>query len=66
LFATQPKSVILDMLTYGWKDVAWASYGDDWRQMQKLCALEFFNTQRLQVAKKTWNEELSCAMHEIF
>jgi hypothetical protein len=66
LFATRPKSVILDMLTYGRKDVAWASYGDDWRQMRKLCALEFFNTQRLQAAKKTQNEELFCAMHEIF
>jgi hypothetical protein len=66
LFATRPKSVILDMFTYGRKDVVWASYGDDWRQMRKLCALEFFNTQRLQAAKKIRNEEFSCAMHEIF
>jgi hypothetical protein len=40
------------MFTYGRKDVVWASYGDDWCQMRKLCALEFFNTQRLQVVKK--------------
>jgi hypothetical protein len=58
--------MILDMFTYGRKDVIWASYGDDWHQMRKLFALEFFNTQRLQAAKKIRNEEFSCAMHEIF
>jgi hypothetical protein len=33
LFATRPRSVVIDMLTYGQKDVAWAPYGDHWRQM---------------------------------
>jgi hypothetical protein len=33
VFATRPRSVVLDMFTYGGKDIAWAPYGDDWRQM---------------------------------
>jgi hypothetical protein len=66
VFATRPRSVVLDMFTYGGKDVAWAPYGDDWRQMRKLCTSELFTTKRLQASKKIRDEEFSCTMHEIF
>jgi hypothetical protein len=66
VFATRPRSVVLDMFTYGGKDVAWAPYGDDWRQMRKLCTSELFTTKRLQASKQIRDEEFSCTMHEIF
>jgi len=63
LFATRPRSVVTDMLTYGRKDVAWAPYGDDWR---KLCASELLITKKLQAFKKIRDDEFSYTMHEIF
>ncbi|CAM6024372.1 unnamed protein product [Sphagnum balticum] len=66
LFATRPRSVVIDMLTYGRKSVAWAPYGDHWRQMRKLCAVELFTTKRLQAFKKIRDDEFSYTMHEIF
>jgi len=64
--ATRPRSVVIDMFTYGRKDVTWAPYGDDWCQMQKLCALELFTRKRFQAFKKIQDDEFSYTMHEIF
>jgi hypothetical protein len=66
VFATLSENVVATMFSYGRKDVAWAPYGHDWRQMRKLCTLGLFTLKRLHASKKVRNEEISCMVHEIF
>ncbi len=66
LFATRPKSVILDMFTYGWKDVIWASYGDDWCQNVKVMCIRILQYIGYKLPRKFEMKNCSCALHEIF
>ncbi|GJV06752.1 cytochrome P450 71AV8-like protein [Tanacetum coccineum] len=45
-FADRPKLLVVEIVNYNYTDIAFAPYGEYWRQMRKICILE------LQSAKK--------------
>ncbi|XP_076958107.1 cytochrome P450 71AV8-like [Bidens hawaiensis] len=56
-FATRPKSPIIEILTYNYKDIAFAPYGDYWRQMRKICVLELLSSRRVQSFRSIREQE---------
>nr|GMD32986.1 cytochrome P450 71A2-like [Ipomoea batatas] len=50
IFSDRPKSSITDRLFYGSKDVAFAPYGEYWRQVRSICVLHLLSNKRVQVA----------------
>jgi cytochrome P450 len=46
-FSGRPSSVTLDIFGGGGKDIAFAPYGDRWRQMRKVCVMELLSTKQV-------------------
>ncbi|XP_057810420.1 premnaspirodiene oxygenase-like [Salvia miltiorrhiza] len=42
-FANRPKGVALEIMWYGYLDIAFSPYGDYWRQMRKICINELLS-----------------------
>ncbi|CAA7046291.1 unnamed protein product [Microthlaspi erraticum] len=43
----RPKSVGIGLFTYNFKDIGFATYGDDWREMRKIAVHELFSQKKL-------------------
>ncbi|XP_038686480.1 cytochrome P450 71D9-like [Tripterygium wilfordii] len=56
-FATRPYSLAADIMFYNFKDVAFAPYGEYWRQIRKICTVEVFSGRRVQAARPIREEE---------
>ncbi|RDX87177.1 Cytochrome P450 71D8, partial [Mucuna pruriens] len=47
-FVQRPQLLSPQILAYGSTDIAFAPYGDYWRQMRKICVLELLSVKRVQ------------------
>ncbi|KAH1163677.1 hypothetical protein AAZX31_01G166400 [Glycine max] len=47
-FVQRPQFLPAQILTYGQSDIAFAPYGDYWRQMKKICVSELLSAKRVQ------------------
>ncbi|KAK7393095.1 hypothetical protein VNO78_21548 [Psophocarpus tetragonolobus] len=47
-FMHRPNILTSEILSYGGKGIAFAPYGDHWRQMRKLCVTKLLSTKRVQ------------------
>jgi len=47
-FVQRPQFLAPNILTYESKDIIFASYGDYWRQMRKICTSELLSAKRVQ------------------
>ncbi|KAK7406628.1 hypothetical protein VNO78_08257 [Psophocarpus tetragonolobus] len=56
-FAQRPKVVPAQIFTYGGIDMAFAPYGDYWRQMRKICMLELLSAKKVQAFSFIREEE---------
>ena len=57
-FATRPKVVSMDVLSYNYTDIAFAPYGRYWRQLRKICMLELLSLKRVNSYQPIREEEL--------
>ncbi|KAE9595376.1 hypothetical protein Lal_00031344 [Lupinus albus] len=47
IFASRPQILVSEILTYNSTDIIFSPYGDYWRQLRKICAMELFTTKRM-------------------
>ncbi|CAH8315370.1 unnamed protein product [Eruca vesicaria subsp. sativa] len=47
VFADRPSFIAAKHVGYNTTDIFWVSYGDHWRNLRRIAALELFSTQRL-------------------
>lgn len=59
IFASRPQSVAARIITYDCIDIGFASYGDYWRQIRKICVLELLSMKRVQSFRSLREEEFS-------
>ncbi|GMN52136.1 hypothetical protein TIFTF001_021289 [Ficus carica] len=57
VFSSRPKSTATEVLLYGNNDVAFAPYGEYWRQMRRICVVELLSLKRVQSFQFVREEE---------
>jgi len=65
VFASRPCMTSTKNLLYGCKDIAFASYGDTWRQKRKLCVVELLSQKRVQSIQFIREEETAALVDKI-
>ncbi|KAM0864549.1 hypothetical protein ACQ4PT_043838 [Festuca glaucescens] len=65
VFASRPRSVVADIILYGSCDVAFAPYGEYWRQARKLMTTHLLSVKRVQSFRAAAIEEVSMVMAKI-
>ncbi|XP_051133614.1 salviol synthase-like [Andrographis paniculata] len=59
IFANRPWLVSTSILFYKQTDIAFSPYGDHWRQLRKICAMELLSTKRVQSFQPLREKETS-------
>nr|QWK52369.1 cytochrome P450 71B8 [Isatis tinctoria] len=54
---SRPKLVATKLFTYNFKDIGFTQYGEDWREMKKLVALELFSPKKQKILKNISEDE---------
>ncbi|KAL1216139.1 Cytochrome P450 71B2 [Cardamine amara subsp. amara] len=62
---SRPKTVGTGKLSYGFKDITFAPYGDYWRQMRKLAVIELFSSKKVQSFRYTREEEVEFMVKKV-
>ncbi|KAK6116056.1 hypothetical protein DH2020_008325 [Rehmannia glutinosa] len=65
IFSNRPKLSIPDRLIYGSRDVAFAPYGEHWRQVRSICVLQLLSNKRVQSFRRLREEEASAMVKNI-
>ncbi|XP_038689404.1 premnaspirodiene oxygenase-like [Tripterygium wilfordii] len=65
-FSSRPHIPAGEILLYNFKDIAFAPYGDYWRQMRKICTMELLSQKRVQAMQTIREEEVSEFIKSIF
>ncbi|OIW18316.1 hypothetical protein TanjilG_31456 [Lupinus angustifolius] len=65
VFSNRPTVTGSDIFLYGSKDVAFAPYGDEWRQKRKILVLELLSMKRVQSFQPIREEEVGEMLHAI-
>ncbi|RCV26479.1 hypothetical protein SETIT_5G248700v2 [Setaria italica] len=56
-FASRPRSAMADRLLYDSRDVAFAPYGEYWRQARRVCALHLLSGRRVRSFRRVREQE---------
>ncbi|KAL0925667.1 hypothetical protein M5K25_004032 [Dendrobium thyrsiflorum] len=65
VFATRPMSKLLDVLSYNQNDIAFAQYGESWRQKKKLARTHLLSSQRVKSMSFDRAEEVSLLLEKV-
>ncbi|XP_062079327.1 cytochrome P450 71D11-like [Humulus lupulus] len=57
VFASRPRTLISQIIAYGCTDIAFAPYGEYWRQLRKICVRELLSPARVQTFGPARREE---------
>ncbi|KAL5707024.1 hypothetical protein ACHQM5_025124 [Ranunculus cassubicifolius] len=66
VFANRPHLTVGKYLGYNWTSLVWAPYGDHWRNLRRVTALEIFSTYRLQMSSSFRVEEVLSLVLRVF
>ncbi|TXG67933.1 hypothetical protein EZV62_009208 [Acer yangbiense] len=64
-FAQRPHILAARFSTYDYTDIAFAPYGNYWRQLRKICTVELLSTRRVQSYQSIREEEVSNLIRSI-
>jgi hypothetical protein len=59
IFASRPRVLISEILSYDCSSIGFAPLGDYWRQLRKICVLELLSPKRVESYRSLREEELS-------
>ncbi|KAA0055276.1 cytochrome P450 71A1-like isoform X2 [Cucumis melo var. makuwa] len=65
IFSNRSQNTAAKSLLYGCHDVAFASYGEKWREARKVCAMELLNPKREEYFQHVRDEEVEELVKEI-
>ncbi|KAL3323728.1 hypothetical protein AABB24_038070 [Solanum stoloniferum] len=57
-FASRPKLLVTDIITYDSRDIVFSPYGDYWRQMRKICVMELLNAKNVRSFRSIRHDEV--------
>ncbi|KAJ8510405.1 hypothetical protein OPV22_000839 [Ensete ventricosum] len=58
-FSGRPLSSISDRIFYGSQDLAFAQYGDEWRQMRRVCVMHLLSPKQVRSFRSVREEEVA-------
>ncbi|PKU80603.1 Cytochrome P450 71D10 [Dendrobium catenatum] len=64
-FASRPITPTVDALFYNGKGLIFASYGEFWRQMRRICTMELLSSKRVRSFRAIISQEVSHLMRSI-
>ncbi|TKY73567.1 steroid 17alpha-monooxygenase or 17alpha-hydroxyprogesterone aldolase [Spatholobus suberectus] len=64
-FSNKPQTTAVKIIMYGCKDVAFAPYGEEWRQKRKICVLELLSIKRVRSFQSIREEEVAAMLDAI-
>ncbi|XVF49792.1 hypothetical protein PTKIN_Ptkin04bG0044000 [Pterospermum kingtungense] len=65
LFSSRPSSTAANILIYGCTDVAFAPYGEYWRQVRKICVVELLSLRRVHSFQLVRDDEVELVINQI-
>ncbi|XP_038685273.1 cytochrome P450 71D9-like [Tripterygium wilfordii] len=65
-FSHRPYLFASQILTYNFTDIAYAPYGEYWRQMRKICTLELLSARRVQAMIPIRDQEVKEFVNSIY
>ncbi|KAI4324236.1 hypothetical protein L6164_023790 [Bauhinia variegata] len=65
VFSSRPLTTAIKIVFYGGKDVAFAPYGEEWREKRKICVLELLSQKRVQSFQSIREEEVADLANKI-
>ncbi|TXG67688.1 hypothetical protein EZV62_008963 [Acer yangbiense] len=66
IFANRPFLVSTRVITYNYTDIAFAPYGNYWRQLRKICTVELLSASRVRSFRSIREEETSGMIKTIY
>ncbi|GAA0157547.1 oxygenase [Lithospermum erythrorhizon] len=66
VFANRPHLLAGKYIGYNYTSLAWASYGDHWRNLRKISSLEILSTHRLQMLHSIRVDEVKFMLKRVF
>ncbi|CAO2152717.1 unnamed protein product [Urochloa humidicola] len=64
-FADRYSNTIMSVLTFDGKDIAFAPYGERWRQLRKICVLELLSASQVQSFRHIREDEVARFMQNL-
>ena len=65
VLANRPRLIIGKHIAYNWSTVAASSYGDHWRNLRRIGAIEIFSSQRLNMFSTIRKDEVKQLVHKL-
>ncbi|KAK3016898.1 hypothetical protein RJ639_005913 [Escallonia herrerae] len=66
IFANRPHLLLGKLLGYNYTSLAWAPYGDHWRNLRRIASLELLSSRRLQMLSHIRADEVRSLIHLFF